>query len=240
MISIVIPTLNEENVLESTLKILRSCRKHNLEIIISDGGSTDGTVEIAKRHADKIVVYDGAARQTIAMGRNAGASKAAGEYLVFLDADVHLQNPEGFFDESLKFFEKAPAVAALTATLRVSPEYERWSDRLSFGLVNASHFLLNNYLRIGAGSGEFQMVRRGVFEAVGGYREDLAVGEDQEIFRRLAKVGRTHFHPRLLVYHSGRRARKVGWPKLWLIWSANAVSVAIFNRSFNKVWKEIR
>lgn len=239
-ISIIIPTKNEISVIEDTLKRFRTCTRNDYEIIISDGGSTDGTIAVAEKYANAVVVYKGAVRQTIAAGRNAGAREAKGEYLAFFDADMTVHDPDAFFAKALAIFETHPTVVALTCCLRVLPGHETAADRLFFSLINWVYFLENNILRIGAASGEFQMVRRSVFEKVGGYREDLVVAEDQELFRRLARAGRTHFARYLTLYHTGRRAHKIGWPKLLLLWTVNGVSVPLFGRSFQKVWKEIR
>ena len=84
MISIIIPTLNEEKEIEETLKNLEEpLRRGEIEVIISDGGSTDATLEIVKRYTKKIVVHSGAKRQTISHAKNIGAAKAVGEYLLF-------------------------------------------------------------------------------------------------------------------------------------------------------------
>ena len=93
MISIVIPTLNEERRIGQTLQRLRDTLVGDFEIIVSDGGSKDKTADIARALADKVIVHSGLDRQTIAGGRNAGAKVAAGEYITFLDADVTIPNP---------------------------------------------------------------------------------------------------------------------------------------------------
>src|SRR5690349_13481262 len=94
--SFVIPTLKEESVLEKLLNNLKEITDFSYEIIVSDGGSQDKTQEIANRLADKLVVYKGAKRQTIAQARNMGAREASGEFLIFLDADVFIPNPNLF------------------------------------------------------------------------------------------------------------------------------------------------
>jgi glycosyltransferase involved in cell wall biosynthesis len=67
MLSIIIPTLNEEKIIKSTLSLLKSRLKIPHELIVSDGGSNDKTVSIAKEYADKVVVFSEKNRQTIAM-----------------------------------------------------------------------------------------------------------------------------------------------------------------------------
>src|SRR5689334_22600922 len=102
MIAIIIPTLNVGKVIGETIQKLRLGLTLPYEIIVSDGQSTDKTAEIAKRYADKVIVYRGEKRQTIAEGRNDGARAAVGDFLVFFDADCSLLNPQQFFTTALK------------------------------------------------------------------------------------------------------------------------------------------
>lgn len=240
MISVIIPTLNEASVIEKTLEQFRSCRTRHVEVIVSDGGSADGTPALAEKYADVVVVHKGGKRQTIAGGRNAGAREAHGDLLAFFDADITIADPDSFFEKAEEVFRTRPDVVALTGNLRVLLPQETRSDWFFFSLINYAYLFLNNVLRMGAASGEFQMMRRDVFQKLGGYREDLAVAEDQEFFRRLARAGKTHFDRRLTVYHTGRRIHKVGWPKILSLWILNGIFVPLFGRSFNSVWKEIR
>src|SRR5690348_14444255 len=121
MLSIIIPTLNEETVLEGTISALRVMRTTPYEVIVSDGHSADKTVEIAKKFADKVVEHDGKTRQNISQGRNAGAAAAKGEFLVFLDADGRIENPDSFFTEAIKQFSLNPKLVALTVKIKVFP-----------------------------------------------------------------------------------------------------------------------
>ena len=68
VISIIIPTLREEEFLERTLQNLQGLALPH-EIIITDGGSTDETLDIARRYTDEIVVWDRPKRQTFAKQR---------------------------------------------------------------------------------------------------------------------------------------------------------------------------
>src|SRR6185437_10928010 len=186
-LSIIIPTLNEEKVLEKTLKTLRSLNSIDYEIIVSDGFSSDSTVEIAKRHAHIVVEHDGKTRQNIAMGRNAGAAVAKGQYLLFLDADVIIPDPNTFFTKALSIFRRDRRLVALTVFLKVLPEHVTLSDKLFFGLVNLQTQFCNNVLRTGAAAGEFQMISADAFRQLGGYNPKLTVSEDHELFNRLGK-----------------------------------------------------
>lgn len=238
MISIVIPTLNEEGTIEKTLKSLREFTG-DYEIIVSDGRSHDRTIEIARTYANKVIVYNGMKRQTIGKGRNDGAKMASGDYLVFLDADVSIKNPNEFFEKALKVFEKNKQIIAMTTYIRVLPEFETVSDKIIWWCLNISYIFLNNIISIGGASGEFQMMRTDAFKKVSGFNEILIGGEDHEFFRRLSKVGKTHFERSLTVYHTGRRGHKLGWPKFVGVLALASLPIFI-KRHFLKEWKEIR
>jgi glycosyltransferase involved in cell wall biosynthesis len=239
MISFVIPTLNECKTIEETLQSLTAYSgKH--EIIISDGNSKDGTVEICRKYTDNIIVYDKPDRQTIAMARNMGAAAAKGQYLVFVDADVVIPDIDGFFETAEGAFRSDNRLVALTVQYRVVPERRTVVDGIFFKLLGLQFLLFNNLLRIGAAGGEFQMINPDAFRRVGGFNEKLAAAEDMDLFQRLSKIGRTRFEKSLTVYHTGRRAHTVGWPRLAWEWFSNSMSVWLFKRSASKEWKEIR
>lgn len=240
MLSIIIPTLNEETILERTITALRFMHSISYEIIVSDGHSVDKTVEIAKKCADKVVEHDGKIRQNISQGRNAGAAAAKGEFLVFLDADSRIENPDIFFTEALKQFSIDPKLVGLTVKVKVFPDKATLADNIIFCILNIILILKNNFLHVGGSTGEFQMIRKNVFNSLNGFREDLIANEDFDMFFRLSKVGRTMLYPKLTVFHSGRRAHKVGWPKLLWFWIVNNAWVVLFNRAFSKEWKVIR
>ncbi len=241
MISIVIPTKNESAAIEATLKNIKDGLKNiPYEIIVSDGGSTDATQAIAARYAKEVVVYSGTMRQKISQGKNDGAKKASGEFLVFIDADVIVPSPDAFFRKALEDFARDPKLVALGSRIRVLPELERFSDHFFRGFHNFFNAFMNNILRFGTGSGEFQMVRADAFRKIGGFDEHIVASEDHDLFHRLAKIGHTRYDTSLTVFEEGRRARAVGWPRLMLVWLANGIAVALFKRSVSKEWKEVR
>jgi rSAM/selenodomain-associated transferase 2 len=83
-ISIILPVLNEETVLESCLNPLQPLRRRGHEVIVVDGGSVDRTPEISSRLADKLLVSEpGRATQM-----NLGAHNASGDIFLFLHADT--------------------------------------------------------------------------------------------------------------------------------------------------------
>jgi glycosyltransferase involved in cell wall biosynthesis len=239
MLSFVIPTLNEIKTIETTLQCVAEYSGEH-EIIISDGNSKDGTVEVARSYTDKVIVYDRPEKQTIAMARNMGAAAAQGKYLVFLDADVVIPDINGFFASAEEAFWRNEELLALTGRYKVFPEASTAADRLMFTMLALQFRFQNNLLGVGGAGGEFQMIVADAFKRVGGFNERLAAAEDMDLFRRLSRVGRTRFEPELIVYHTGRRAHTVGWPNLVWEWFTNSTAVFFLNRSASKEWTAIR
>lgn len=95
--SIIIPTLNEEYFLEKNLQKLKSFNR-DFEIIVSDGGSTDNTLNVAQRF--NCIIINSEAGRGIQL--NAGAAAASGEILIFLHADTFL--PDDAFNLMDEFF----------------------------------------------------------------------------------------------------------------------------------------
>jgi len=85
MVSIIIPTFNEALVIERLLRSLKKQTYQPIEIIVVDDGSTDNTVEVARRFTDKVFKRDHYERS---IQRNFGAKNSCGEYLMFIDADM--------------------------------------------------------------------------------------------------------------------------------------------------------
>ncbi len=238
MISFIIPTKNEMSVIGKLLDTLKAYREPH-EVIVTDGGSTDGTIELAKTYTDKVLVYSGTGRQNIPEGKNDGAKLATGDFLVFLDADDIILDINDLMAKALKEFEDQEVVA-IRPNIRVVAKNETWGDRVAYAVLYFWDNILNNILHVGGAPGEFQMIRRDAFDEVGGYNIHLAAAEDYDMYRRLNKVGRTKCVSAITVYHTGRRVHQVGWPKLMATWVLNDISVMLFKKPVSTVWKEIR
>lgn len=240
MISIVIPTLNEEKNIGATLRNLEPLRRLGNEIIVCDGQSTDRTASIARQYADRVVVLPDIKRRTIARQRNLGAASARGEYIAFQDADVVIPDPAEFFAKALAAFESRPGLVAISARLLPNPSEARRADKIVYFCLNIIFAVMNNVLHKGAASGEFQMVRRSAFERIRGFNENMPAGEDNDLFSRLAALGQVRVERGLAVWVSPRRAHAIGWPRLVWKWMSNFLSVSIFHRSASKDWQPIR
>ncbi len=240
MISFIIPTLNEEKVLEKTLLNLQEFNSP-YEIIISDGGSTDNTIQIAKKYTNKIVKNTNSHKQTIAEGRNNGAFISNGDYIVEMDADTRFPDINHFFKILIEVFDNNQKIVGVTTYFKVYINDATFFDRIIFKTAGLFCLFLNNYLGFSFTiGGEFQMVRADAFRKIGGYDNKIVAMEDNEMFARLGKLGKIYFEKKLFIYHSGRRAHKLGWPRMFFILIINSFFILFFKKVFSKAWKEIR
>jgi glycosyltransferase involved in cell wall biosynthesis len=239
--SIIIPTLNEEKLLPKILKQIKSndiTSHFDAEVIISDGGSTDRTIDIAYSFSDKVVIHKETSMQNIAGGRNTGVKYAVGEYLIFLNADI-------IFPDIIRFFEyiennfAGSQFMGMTCNVKIFPEEEILNDRIFHTFLNFYFYLLN-VLGLGMGRGECQVVSKKVFNEFGGYNENLAAGEDFDLFRRIRKKGKILYARNFYVFESPRRYRKYGYLKVCWTWFINSYFVIFKNKSLDTEWEQIR
>ena len=234
--SIIVPTFNEERIIANTLEAIRHHLSNiDYELIVTDDGSTDRTCDIAERYADRVVRLTGP-KGTIGANRNRGARVAHGEYLVFVDADIFIPRANDCFAAIAADFKDNPRLVGLTVKITFAPGEERPIDAIMHAILSRVFWLMNRVLRKGAASGEFQAIRRDAFEKLHGYTESLPVGEDNELFCRLSRLGQTQIDLKLTVYTDNRRIKQLGWPRLLKLWMVNYFSVAFLHRSIGAEW----
>ena len=240
IVSVIIPTLLEEKLLGTVLaQFTRPLReRYSLEIVVSDAGSTDRTLEIARAEADIVVENLTDRRQTISIGRNRGADASHGTILLFINADTIIDDIDHFLSDVLRAAEDE-RVSGITCNVAVHSDVEKWTDRFFHSIFNR-YFRFLNFIGLGMGRGECQAVRRELFYAVGGYNEHIAAGEDFDLFVRLRKKGKIAFLRNHRVRESPRRYRRLGYLHVTFLWCLNGLSVLIFKRSVATEWKPIR
>ena len=240
-ISVIIPTKNEEKLLERCLQQFTPEIKNRyaLELIVSDGGSTDDTMGIATAYADYIATHIDPWRQTIAEGRNRGAQMAHADLLLFLNADSCLSSVGPFLERAIQRFAVDESLSAIATRVEVEPTERKWSEVIFHGYFNR-YVKYANVLGLGMGRGECQIVRRKAFEALKGYNAEMAAGEDFDLYRRLRSIGRVRYDNQLLVFESPRRYRKYGYAHVYFDWIRNGVAVLLRHRSSDQIWEEVR
>jgi glycosyltransferase involved in cell wall biosynthesis len=238
VISIIIPAYNEEKKIRETVQqFSRLALPH--EVIVSDSASTDRTVEIAKQCADKTVMLPPGKKPGVSPARNDGVNVARGSFLVFIDSDTFIPQPDIFFRKALARFESNPNLLGLSARIEVQKDIATPSDRAVSSLMNIWFFILNKVFHIGIASGKFIMVGAEAFKKTGGFDERLKTAEDVDMFSKLSKLGATRIALDLAVFHEGRRFHHLGaWRTLYK-WIHNGISFWIFKRS-SDTWEPVR
>jgi len=197
-VSVIIPAFNAEDTIGETLKALvLQTYRGTIEVIVVDDGSRDATPEIIRSFP--LVKYCRQDNAGPASARNLGARHAAGDMLMFTDADCR---PESGWVEKLVAGFSALDIAAVGGSYGIANP-GAWLARIIHGeIVYRHHHLMPEYPRA-FGSYNFA-IRRSVFESVGGFdqRYRRASGEDNDLSYRVLKAGgRIRFLKDALVDH---------------------------------------
>ncbi len=209
-VSVLVPTYQEATGIETFLRQFerQTLPRSEFEILVIDGGSRDGTPEIAAKFADRVLPQ---VSEGIGGARNDGARVAKADLLATTDADCRL--PLDWLEWILEDFAD-PEVVAVCGP-----------DRPFDGGLKARflYFFVRAIIRIAALAGLFgtggtnSAFRKSAFLAVGGYRT-MAHSDDIELGVRIRSQGRIVFDPRLDVGLSVRRLEKNGYLRTFFLW----------------------
>ena len=204
IISIIIPVLNEAEIIQSILNELQQYSQ--VEIIVVDGGSQDNTVALAQQTGVKLISVPQKGR---AAQMNAGADIARADILLFLHADTKL--PSNFVELVVKTLEPANVVAgAFELAIDGSASSLRWIELL---VKMRSRLFSLPY------GDQAIFISKKAFINSGGFA-DLAIMEDFEFIKRIRKQGRIAIVPATVVT-SGRRWQELG------VWKTTLINQAI-------------
>lgn len=208
-VSIIVPVLNEATLLTRFLQQLRE-RASGAELIVVDGGSTDGSQAIADSLCDRLIASPrGRARQL-----NAGAMAGHGEVLWFLHVDSEV--PEGCLGE-IRDALATPDVAGGYFRIRLP------GDHAIYRLTDTFAHYAGKVLRIRCGDHGF-FCRRSLFFQSGGFPE-VPLMEDVQFFRKLHRFGHVRAVRRRLKT-SARRYEQFGRGRVTLIYGLIATLFA--------------
>lgn len=204
MLSIIIPTLNEEKYLPKLLKSIKSQNFCNYEIIIADAGSKDKTIKIAQKFGCKITKGGLPAK-----GRNQGAEIAKGNLLLFLDADVFL--PDDFLKKTLKEFKQRKIDIS---SFLIQPKTQKRFLKFLFNFFyNLPISVLERFFPHGAMA---ILVKKSIHKKIKGFNEKIKLCEDHDYLQRGAKIGKFRILKSLKIFTSLRRFRTEGWIRTYL------------------------
>lgn len=202
MLSIIIISKNEEKYIGKLLKSIKDQEFKDYEIIVSDAGSTDKTIEIAKKFKCKIVKGG-----LPSIGRNNGAKNSKGNILLFLDSDVVL--PKGFLKENLKEFNEKRLVCATTFYIPITI---RKIDKILYHSYNYWAMLMQYSFPYAAGFCIF--AKKDVFTKTGGFNEKMLLSEDHEFIKSCIKYGKFRILSSVPILSDVRHFNKDGRIKL--------------------------
>ncbi len=222
-ISVIIPALNEEKYIRSTLEALEKQQFRDFEVIVVDGNSTDRTRKIAQKYSKTIIER----RPHIGVARNAGARIAKGDILFFTNADTKASKM--LLKTYGKLFENSSIVAASGPLTPL----EDTTQFIKFGYRFASILLAKLSFKLGkpAISGSNFAVRKSAFIKSGGFDESLATYEDLDLAHRLSRIGTVKYVDNACVATSTRRIVRWGVLRYIMFNAGNVIRYNLFHKS---------
>ena len=223
MISIIIPTFNEEKNIGDLITYLQRCVKHKpAELLVVDGGSTDSTCEIVKSTGAKLVhaPKPGRSKQM-----NYAASVATGDILYFVHADT--QPPKDFYSAITTQINADNEAGCFTSIFDWNHPFLRFCNffsRLPFWFCR--------------GGGQTLYVKKSLFNKLNGFDETMILMEEYEFISRLKKASSFAIIKKNAVT-SARDYRKNGAVRLQLIYSVVFLMYAL-GMSQNKMLEFVR
>lgn len=210
-ISVIVPTYNEEGNIKKLIMHLKKISTTNvLEILIIDCGSTDKTVEIAKKLDVQTIISDCKGR---AVQMNLGAKVAKGDILHFIHADT--LPPVSCFDDVIEAIEEGYEMGCFTykfdsnfLLLKINSYFTRWDKIWS------------------RGGDQTLFIEREVFEKLNGYRKDYLIMEEYELIERARKKYNFKIIKKDAIV-SARKYKKNGYLRVQL---ANLLAFRLYRR----------
>lgn len=185
--SICIPTLNEEKYVAGILGCLEKQTFKDFEVIVVDGKSEDKTKEEVLKFSNKFpLTFLTSPKRGVSFQRNYAAKNSKYDYVVFFDADVHIE-PD--FIEKIKGNLEKNSIDILTSWNK--PMSDNPVDEFLYLFMNI--FMLELIKKKSPGAvGVFICVKKSSFEKIGGFRETVSLGEDYDLAKRLHESGFTY------------------------------------------------
>lgn len=213
-LSIIIPTLNEQQNIAQLLKQLTNNKNaDHYEVIVVDGGSTDSTLETIRQFPTVILLNSPTCSRAAQM--NFGASRAKHDVLYFVHADLVL--PDSFYDDILEALGKS--------------YYGGYRYRFDSGtpLLSINSFFTRFPMMWCRGGDQTMFITRSLFEKLNGFDEYYCVMEDFDLLLRAKEIAKYHIIQKDVIV-SARKYATNGYLKVQL---ANLRAFRMFNRGEN-------
>jgi glycosyltransferase involved in cell wall biosynthesis len=199
LVSVVIPSYNAARTIGRSIRSALDQDYRQLEIIVADDCSVDGTeAAVSALGEGRVVFHRGRVNRGAAAARNRGIRLAAGDYIAFLDADDCWLPSK--ISAQVRMMEANPRASLGTCDCLFCdsagrPRASFFSRRTPVRGENAWRALLAyNFIQTST-----VLVRRSVLDEAGAFSEALPTGEDQDLWIRVARRGHVEFAPEILV-----------------------------------------
>lgn len=200
-LSVVIPCLNEEDYIGKLLDdLVNQMSISDLEVIVVDSSSEDNTVKVAEKFADKLpLTILKLKKRGVSRARNAGATTAKGEWLFFFDADVRID--PGYLKMVYEYLESHEVDFGTSkyGTHSWHPFdqlfFWGWSHGFQYSYEKGDYLM----------NGSTIFIKRSLHRQIGGFNEEMEIGEDIDYAKRLAAVNTNGIFVPAKMYLSNRR-----------------------------------
>lgn len=231
-LSVVILSYNTKKLLDNCLKsVLKHKNEASMEVIVSDNGSSDGSVQLVKDKYPVVHIIENKKNLGFAVGNNKAKKYCNGEYILFLNSDTELNR--GALKETLSYMEKHKKMGAMTCRIVLSNGELDKDARRSFPTpwVSFTHFSgLDRLLpksktfskywygyisedkthEVDVIQGAFFLARKRVIDSVGWFDEDYFLdGEDIDLCWKIKEAGwKIVYYPKVSIKHVKKASKK--------------------------------
>jgi glycosyltransferase involved in cell wall biosynthesis len=217
VLSIIIPTLNEEKYLNHLIEsLLIQSSLHRFEIIVVDASTSTGTIDTLKPYRGcvdiKVII---SAQADPGAQRNIGIRAAKYDYLLFLDADVVLER-----DAIERCLERLRTDEYGVVSIRHRADTNSLGVRIALCLTNVL-ILTASVANLPVTNGDFILTNKKTMYALGGFKEGYLLGEDTDLGYRAHEIGASHaIERRTFITASSRRLSTMPARRLVFIWAS--------------------
>lgn len=223
VVSFIIPTMNNARTIKKCLLSIRSQKYPHVEIVVVDGGSTDETLSIAEKLADKILFVKG----PLGLSRHIGAKHARGEILGIFDSDVYLPHAD-WLENAVATLLSKTAVAVLWP-INVPPEKASKVAKAYFTLWKYRLTTTKNPM-----PGGNILVLKKVYDEVGGINPRLHFGEDYDLVMKILRRGYKYIaYPDPIIHDTMRNLREFTRKQFWGARSLKIAPISIIKTTIS-------
>ncbi len=206
-ISVLMPALNAQRCIGTALKSLRNQTFKDYELIVVDNGSSDRTMDIAKKYSDRVYEMK---KRGLSFARNIGIRNAKADIIAFTDSDC--EATQTWIEEVNKFFLKNPNEDVMAGETKI-PKSGYVGDSISaLGFPGGGHAGFANMWKVNKNgytkkfTGCNFAFRKNIIKKTGFFDETLiAANDDTEMSMRMVRNGiRIKFNPNAVIYHEAR------------------------------------